>query len=83
MTTGDYIEQLGVTAYLPVQGWPNKEDKQLQSQREFRENRKQHAAVESAINSLEHHGLNRCPDKVKRPSVVMPLLHAVGLIFTA
>ena len=24
--------------------------------------RKQHSAVESEINSLEHHGLNRCPD---------------------
>lgn len=25
--------------------------------------RKQHSAVESSINCLEHHGLNRCPDK--------------------
>ena len=49
-----------------VQGRPNKEDKQRQSQKEFRKNRKQHAAVESAINSLEHHGLNRCPDKGKK-----------------
>jgi len=66
LTNRDYIELLGVTAYLPVQGRPNKEDKQRQSQKEFRENRKQHAAVESAINSLEHHGLNRCPDKGKK-----------------
>ena len=25
--------------------------------------RNTHSAVESDINSLEHHGLNRCPDK--------------------
>jgi hypothetical protein len=65
LTNRDYIELLDITAYLPVQGRPNKEDRERQSQKEFRENRKQHAAVESAINSLEHHGLNRCPDKGK------------------
>ncbi len=63
LTSRDYLEQLGITAYLPVQGRPNKQDKERQSQDEFRKNRKQHAAVESAINSLEHHGLDRCPDK--------------------
>ena len=63
LTNRDYIEQLDITAYLPVQGRPNKKDKERQSQDEFRKNRKQHAAVESAINSLEHHGLDRCPDK--------------------
>mgnify|MGYP007059484285 CR=1 FL=1 len=25
--------------------------------------RRQHVSVESAINALEHHGLNRCPDR--------------------
>jgi hypothetical protein len=25
--------------------------------------RRQHVAVESDINALEHHGLNRCPDR--------------------
>jgi len=66
LTNRDCLEQLGITAYLPVQGRPNKKDKERQSQDEFRKNRKQHAAVESAINSLEHHGLDRCPDKGQR-----------------
>ena len=63
LTNRDYIELLEIKAYLPVQGRPNKEDKERQSEKQFRKNRKQHAAVESAINSLEHHGLDRCPDK--------------------
>ncbi|MCU7896868.1 MAG: ISNCY family transposase, partial [Candidatus Thiodiazotropha sp. (ex Lucinoma aequizonata)] len=25
--------------------------------------RKEHSAVESAINALEHHGLDKCPDQ--------------------
>jgi hypothetical protein len=29
----------------------------------FRRLRRQHSAIESDINALEHHGLNRCPDK--------------------
>jgi len=28
----------------------------------FLRERKQHSAVESAINALDHHGLDRCPD---------------------
>jgi len=62
-TNRDSIEQLDIKAYLPVQGRLNAADKERQSQDDFRRNRKQHAAVESAINSLEHHGLDRCPDK--------------------
>ena len=29
---------------------------------EFRAARRQHSAVESSINALENHGLDRCPD---------------------
>lgn len=32
----------------------------------FKKLRNKHSAVESKINSLEHHGLDRCPDKGKR-----------------
>ena len=34
-----------------------------ESQKSFRALRHQHAAIESDINCLEHHGLNRCLDK--------------------
>ncbi|MCU7903514.1 MAG: ISNCY family transposase, partial [Candidatus Thiodiazotropha sp. (ex Lucinoma aequizonata)] len=30
---------------------------------EFVRLRKKHSAVESAINALEHHGLDKCPDQ--------------------
>lgn len=55
--------EVGITAFIPVKDRPNKEDQQRQSSPEFIAARKQHPAVESAINALESHGLDRCPDK--------------------
>lgn len=40
-----------------------KEDKQRESDPQFKQLRHAHSAVESNINMLEHHGLNRCMDK--------------------
>ena len=48
---------------LPKKGKLNKEDKQRESTKEFKQLRHAHSAVESNINMLEHHGLNRCMDK--------------------
>jgi hypothetical protein len=48
---------------LPKKGKLNKLEQQREQDRTFRALRRQHSAVESAINCLEHHGLNRCPDK--------------------
>ena len=48
---------------LPKKGKPNKKEKESQSTDEFIKARRQHAAVESAINALENHGLDRCPDR--------------------
>lgn len=48
---------------MPKRGKKNKEEQELEGQKRFRELRNAHSAVESNINSLEHHGLNRCPDK--------------------
>jgi hypothetical protein len=48
---------------LPKKGKLNKLEQQREQDKTFRALRRQHAAVESAINCLEHHGLNRCPDK--------------------
>lgn len=48
---------------LPKKGKPNKKEQARQSTEEFILERKRHAAVESAINALENHGLDRCPDK--------------------
>lgn len=41
----------------------SKEDQKRQSNKRFVELRYKHNAIESNINCLEHHGLNRCPDK--------------------
>ena len=48
---------------LPKRGKHNKEDKERESHKIFKVKRNAHSAVESNINMLEHHGLNRCMDK--------------------
>jgi IS5 family transposase len=48
---------------LPKRGNHTKKDKESQSSKAFKTLRNQHSAVESNINMLEHHGLNRCMDK--------------------
>ena len=47
---------------LPRKGRLSEAAKRRESEPEFARLRRQHAAVESAINALEHHGLDRCPD---------------------
>ena len=47
---------------LPKKGKLSQKDKQIEHSKEFVEARHQHAAVESAINALENHALDRCPD---------------------
>ena len=48
---------------LPKRGKHTKEQAAREQTKQFKSLRKSHAAVESDINALEHHGLNRCPDK--------------------
>lgn len=48
---------------LPKRGRHNKDDKERESGKEFKKLRNGHSAIESNINILEHHGLNRCLDK--------------------
>ena len=48
---------------LPKRGRHTKEDTIRESSADFHLLRRKHSAVESNINMLEHHGLNRCPDK--------------------
>ena len=47
---------------LPKKGKLSRTDKERESTEEFSKARKQHSAVESGINALENHGLDRCPD---------------------
>jgi len=47
---------------MPKRGKKNAAESARESERKFVALRRQHSAVESDINSLEHHGLNRCLD---------------------
>ena len=49
-------------AVLPKKGRLSQADKERESEPEYVQLRKQHSAVESAINALEVHGLDKCPD---------------------
>jgi hypothetical protein len=48
---------------MPKKGRRSQTDQARETQKTFRRLRRQHSAIESDINALEHHGLNRCPDK--------------------
>jgi len=51
---------------MPKKGKLSKKEKERQSQKEWKHLSNKHSAVESNINCLEHHGLDRCPDKGER-----------------
>jgi transposase, IS5 family len=70
---------------LPKKGKKNKAEQERESHPQFKKLRNKHSAVESNINMLEHHGLNRCPDKGLRGlkeyvglSVLAYNLHILG-----
>ena len=75
---------------LPKKGRHSKKDKERESNPTFKKLRKAHSAVESNINMLEHHGLNRCVDKGLRGfkrcvglSVLAYNLHILGNVLKA
>ena len=51
------------TVILPKKGGLSKAEKERQCDPEFIQGRRRHPAVESAINALENHGLDRCLDR--------------------
>lgn len=59
------IEPLVETLILPQKGRESKATKKITSTPEYRKLRFEHSRIESAINALENHGLDRCPDKGK------------------
>lgn len=48
---------------LPKKGRLSQADRERENEPEFIKRRHQHSAVESAINALEVHGLDKCPDQ--------------------
>ena len=47
---------------LPRKGRLSAINKEIENSEDFKEARRKHSAVESAINALGNHGLDRCPD---------------------
>lgn len=71
---------------MPKKGKKNKAEQEEERSKVFKKLRNKHSAVESNINSLEHHGLGRCPDKGKKGfmkytalGVLSYNLHLLGL----
>ncbi|AHE98713.1 transposase [Thioalkalivibrio paradoxus ARh 1] len=56
------LRQIVGTVVLPKKGRRTQEEAERERDPEFATLRRQHAAVESAINALEVHGLDRCRD---------------------
>jgi len=57
------LTQIMRNLIMPKKGKLNKEEYSREHSKQFKALRNKHSAIESDINSLEHHGLNRCPDK--------------------
>ncbi len=88
----NYLQLKDKVAHLimPKKGRLSQTDKQRQQNKQFKQLQRYHAAIESDINCLEHHGLNRCPDKTltgfKRYAALGILaynLHKLGNILLA
>ncbi|MFA5922704.1 MAG: hypothetical protein WC856_15685 [Methylococcaceae bacterium] len=47
---------------MPKNHCQSKADQEHEYEPEFRQAKKQHSAIELAINALEVHGLDKCPD---------------------
>jgi hypothetical protein len=58
----DLVSLYVPTVVMPKRGKKNTAEAEQESERKLAALRRQHSAVESDINSLEHHGLNRCLD---------------------
>jgi hypothetical protein len=56
------LQKLLTQVVLPRKGRRSAQVQAIEGSAEFIAARRRHAAVESAINALENHGLDRCPD---------------------
>lgn len=63
MTNWEPLEKLIPIVVIPKKGKHSKADKERQGNKQWKTQANKHSAIESNINCLEHHGLNRCPGK--------------------
>lgn len=57
------LESIIPQVMLKQKGKPTKIRKEIEQSKDFKALHNAHQAVESNINQLEHHGLDKCPDK--------------------
>ena len=57
------LQQYAAQVILPKKGNKTPEEAEREADKTFTKLRHKHSAVEANINQLEHHGLNKCPDK--------------------
>jgi len=57
-----YLGKILDYVILPKKGRLSAKDKEIEHSEEFIKSRRKHSAVESSINALENHGLDRCLD---------------------
>lgn len=72
---------------LDKRGKLSKEEKHIQNEKKYKKLKYAHSAIESNINCLEHHGLDKCPDKSEKSfkryvglGVLAYNLHKIGNI---
>lgn len=56
------LSELLDKCFLPRKGRLSAAIREIEDSEEFKRARRKHSAVESSINALENHGLDRCPD---------------------
>jgi hypothetical protein len=56
------LKEILETVILPKKGKRNKQESEHETSQKFREAKRKHSAVESGINALEVHGLDKCLD---------------------
>lgn len=57
------VQKIIPLVVMPKRGKRNQDEYDEEHRPQFKALKNAHSAVESNINQLEHHGLNRCPDK--------------------
>jgi len=60
--TQEKLPEIIENVYLPRKGKLSAINKEIENSPAFKAARRKHSAVESSINALENHGLDRCPD---------------------
>lgn len=87
-TNQEELNALVSKLILPKKGKVSKKEQdKIQGDQEYKTLRKKHSAVESDINALEHHALDRCPDrgierfkKYVSMSVIAHNIHQIGAL---